>query len=137
MTTKTGEHLDAEELALCMNENRCPDCGHDHLAWGAIRGTTQKIKCPNLQCGSQYCLVEPPFYFERLTDKSPLKVVPAPVAPPGLLEKDIRDRFKTTSAALFALEEFLGPPGSPDRAQVYRLRVELGIIEQSVLPKGE
>ena len=52
-------------------------------------------------------------------------------------KEEIRINFDRAKDALFALEEFLGEPGTYDRIQVYRLRIELANIRQSVLYRLE
>ncbi len=50
---------------------------------------------------------------------------------------EINENFDRAKNVLFALEEFLGQPGTYDRIQVYRLRIELANIRQNVLDRLE
>lgn len=52
-------------------------------------------------------------------------------------KEETKANFQKAKDALFVLEESLGKPGNQYRTKVYRLRVELGYIGQSVLDQLE
>lgn len=47
--------------------------------------------------------------------------------------EELRQRFEDAKAALFRLEEALGPPGNLDRRRAYALRCEVGYLGGAIL----
>ena len=50
-------------------------------------------------------------------------------------ETQIREKIEAAKAALFALEEALGPPDTEARREIYAVRVKLGFVSAHIMSR--